>query len=351
MKKTIDQVIDYIETVAPRNLQASWDHTGLMLGDVRNEAKRILFTLDVTPDTVREAIDKKASLIVSHHPFFFKPINRIDLTTSQGRMIEQLLVNDIAVYSAHSNYDAAAEGVNDVFADLLNLKNRERIEKNYLKASKLLFYVEAKDRQPLIERLFLAGGGGAHQEASYVPVQMNRSDRKASTQDRVEMLVDGQFIEGVVKVLATYDPEKKIRYDLISLDDRPSDLGLGIVGDLPSSMTLETLVKELGTLLDISHIRVVGHNNHIVARVAVCGGAGKSLIEKAAHMGAQVMITGDIDYHSALDAQALNMMVIDATHYATEKPAMVVLAESVAMAMEIPCEFSETSKDVIHVIE
>jgi dinuclear metal center YbgI/SA1388 family protein len=113
------------------------------------------------------------------------------------------------------------------------------------------------------------------------------------------------------------------------LADRP-ELGLGRVGVLPRPLTLGGVADRIATRLPSPHLRVGGPLDRAVTRVAVCGGAGGSLVEAALDAGADVFVTGDLRHHVALDAQQRGLALIDAGHHATEVAAMPAMRERLA---------------------
>jgi len=114
-------LIRFLETRYPKSLAYDWDNVGLQVGTLNKPIKRVLITLDVTPDVVREAIQLKADFLISHHPLIFKPINNIQVESPRGWMIQKLIKHDIPLYSMHTNYDLADGGMNDVLANLLGI--------------------------------------------------------------------------------------------------------------------------------------------------------------------------------------------------------------------------------------
>jgi GTP cyclohydrolase I len=114
-------IIRFLETRYPKNLAYEWDNVGLQVGSLNKPVKKVLVTLDVTPDVVREAIQLKADLLISHHPLIFKPILNIQVESPRGWMIQKLIKHDIPLYSMHTNYDLAEGGMNDVLAALLGI--------------------------------------------------------------------------------------------------------------------------------------------------------------------------------------------------------------------------------------
>lgn len=125
MSVKCSEIIGYMRELAPESLAKKWDNVGLMTGDEDADISRVMVCLDINDKTVKEAIEKKAELIITHHPLIFKPMKSITAGTAQGRRLITLIKNDISVYSAHTNLDIAYGGTNSALAHLLELKNVE----------------------------------------------------------------------------------------------------------------------------------------------------------------------------------------------------------------------------------
>jgi dinuclear metal center YbgI/SA1388 family protein len=119
---SIDDICCYMESFAPTRLGEDWDNIGLLIGDRSSPVHRILTCLTVTPDTVNEAISKQAQLIITHHPLPFHPMKTITRSTTAGGMVLDLIGAGIAVYSPHTSFDSAAEGINQRIAEKLGLE-------------------------------------------------------------------------------------------------------------------------------------------------------------------------------------------------------------------------------------
>lgn len=117
----VKDIIQRIENFCPPRLAYSWDNVGLLCGSREKEVKKILVTLDTNINVVREAIEKDADMIISHHPILLGGIKRIDYNTSTGQMIKLLIKNDIALFAAHTNMDTASGGINDRLAKMFGL--------------------------------------------------------------------------------------------------------------------------------------------------------------------------------------------------------------------------------------
>ncbi|MDA7977921.1 MAG: Nif3-like dinuclear metal center hexameric protein [Pirellulales bacterium] len=117
----ISDICAFLDRFAPVELAEDWDNVGLLIGDAAVNAKKIMTCLTVTPASCREAIEREADLIVTHHPFPFRPVKRLTRATPEGRMLLDLISAGVAVYSPHTAFDSAAAGINQQFAAGLGL--------------------------------------------------------------------------------------------------------------------------------------------------------------------------------------------------------------------------------------
>lgn len=122
MRLRIKDIVQIIEEIAPPHYAASWDNSGLQIGALDDPVRSILISLDITHGVIKEAIDKKVNLIITHHPLFFHPIKEIRTDSGYGSLLQRLLKADIAVYTAHTNLDLAQDGVNDLLGKTLGLQ-------------------------------------------------------------------------------------------------------------------------------------------------------------------------------------------------------------------------------------
>ncbi len=118
---TVNDIITYLDNLYPENNAESWDNVGLLLGTKNNKVNKVLLTLDIDEKVVDEAVENKADMIISHHPLIFNPIKSIITDSHDGRMFEKLIKNNIAVYSAHTNFDVSENGLNDYAAKLVGI--------------------------------------------------------------------------------------------------------------------------------------------------------------------------------------------------------------------------------------
>lgn len=105
----------------------------------------------------------------------------------------------------------------------------------------------------------------------------------------------------------------------ITYEDEISREGIGRYGCLEQCESLESLAERIKRIFGLESVKIFGDGDRLVEKAAICPGSGKSVIQKAAELGMDVLITGDIDHHSGIDAMAMGLTIIDAGHYGLEK--------------------------------
>ena len=125
---TVNEILTYIETLAPHSMKMDWDNVGLLCGSRTAEVSKILVALDPFEGVCEEAAAWGAQLIVTHHPLIFRALKSITDDTSIGRSIQLLCREGISAINAHTNLDCAPGGVNDRLAAALGLSQVEVVD-------------------------------------------------------------------------------------------------------------------------------------------------------------------------------------------------------------------------------
>ncbi|WP_425806901.1 Nif3-like dinuclear metal center hexameric protein [Desulfitobacterium sp. Sab5] len=249
MAVSVGLIAQTIEKIAPKSWAEDWDNVGLLVGDSARRVERIILTLDATHEVVEEAKERKAQLILAHHPIMFKPLKNLRSDNLQAQIPIQLLKAEIGYYAAHTNLDQSIYSSSWTIGNSLGL---ERME-----------------------------------------------------------------------VLAAFVNE---------------DRGYGVIGYLPASEPLESVVNkvkkyfetlriQIGIEKQVNAFRVAGKPGKKIRKIAIVNGSGGSFIPKALFKGADLLITGDVDHHEALDAKEAGMAVLDIGHYTSEIPMIKTLAD------------------------
>ncbi len=117
----VDDVGRFLDAFAPLRLAEAWDNVGLLVGDRQRSVSRIMTCLTITDATAEEAIREGADLIVTHHPLPFTALKRLTTDTAEGRLLWSLAGAGISIYSPHTAFDSAPEGINQRLATGLEL--------------------------------------------------------------------------------------------------------------------------------------------------------------------------------------------------------------------------------------
>ena len=324
-------VIQFVERLAPKSLAMEGDKIGLHIGTLQKKVKKVMVALDVLESVVDEAIAEGVDLIVAHHAVIYRPLKHLRTDLAAGRVYEKLIKHDIAVYTAHTNLDVAVGGINDWLAEAIGLQNVEVLDVIHRDAwKKLVVYVPLSHREAVFQSVCQAGAGSVGNydccsfqvegTGTFLPSEgtnpfIGKQGQLEKVEEvRMELVVPASRQSAVIKAMLSAHPYEEVAYDIIPLDLPGTGYGIGRIGELPKEMTLRELAELVKAEFQLSGLRVVGDLQQPVKKVAVVGGDGSSFVSKAVFRGADVYLTGDIGYHTAHDAQADGLSIIDAGH-------------------------------------
>ncbi|MFO7712976.1 Nif3-like dinuclear metal center hexameric protein [Desulfosarcina sp.] len=351
MTATVAQFIRILDRLAPPRLAESWDNVGLQIGNPNWPVKKVWTALDPLPEVVARACENGVDLLVTHHPLFFKPLQRIDCQTPLGRIVEMALSRHLAIFCAHTNLDSAPGGVNDVLAERVGLRNvRVLAGAGDAGMSKLVVFVPANHVKTILETLFALDAGRMNNYSccsfrcdgvgTFLPgvgasPAIGKTGALTEVQEsRIEILVDNAELSRVVDAVKKVHPYESMAYDVYPLGMGNPLSGLGRVGELQSPLPLGAFSVGLKASLKLATLKVAGNADMMIETVAVCSGSGASLLSQAIASGAQAYVSGDLGYHSALDANQAGIALIDAGHFGSEHLIVDGLASTIREAMK-----------------
>jgi dinuclear metal center YbgI/SA1388 family protein len=346
----VSDIVGITNKIAPSHFAESWDNVGLQLGDPGAQVSRIMVALDPGSPAIEAAIAARCNLLVTHHPFIFTPLKKISTADETGRLAIRALKSDLAVISLHTNYDIAPAGVNDILAGRLGVRGALPLKvtgaEEYLK---LVVFVPKGFEAPILKALspFLAPLGN-YRDCSFqgdgtgrftpapgaTPFVGEVGLQREQPESRIEVLILKDRLSGAVSALKSAHPYEEPVFDLYQVMGQGVTRGLGRIGLLDEATTAGAFALAVKQALGASGVRLVGDPGRQVKKVALCGGSGASLLHEAARKGADLLVTGDVKYHEAREAEALGIAVLDAGHFATELPMVCGLADALARALE-----------------
>ncbi len=121
MIPTVQNILDIVNEIAPFEKAEPWDNVGLLAGSRKNEVTGILCALDFTEEVLLKAEELGANLIITHHPILFSAKKRLTEDDYEGRVLCAMIRKNMNLIAAHTNYDVAEGGVNDILAGCLGL--------------------------------------------------------------------------------------------------------------------------------------------------------------------------------------------------------------------------------------
>lgn len=339
----IGNLIDFLEDRFPLALQESYDNCGLTYGDKQAPIEGVLISLDVTEETVQEAITKKCNLIVSHHPVIFKGIKKLTRNTMSERVLEQCIQNNIALYAIHTNLDNHKNGVNKEIAERIGLKELSILAPKKDTIAKLVVFVPEDSVKQLDNAMFEAGAGniGNYSECRFQsqgigsfkpnseanPIKGRKHEKLITNELKIEYLVPLAIIGKVIKAMNQNHPYEEVAHDIVPLLNEQQDMGSGMIGALekpmPTKMFLDKIKETFGAGV-IKHTALV-HKE--IKTVALCGGTGSFLIEHAKRKKADIFISSDIKYHEFFDANE-TLIIADIGHYESEQYTVNLIYEN-----------------------
>ena len=329
-------IIGLLNQLCPPDLAEDWDNVGLQVGDPTAVISKILVCLDAEEVAVHEALRLGAQLIISHHPLIFRPLSRLTPADMTGRVLFQAIKKDISIVSAHTNLDRATDGLNDWLAQRLGVMDvvpLEPPESGHF--YKLVVYVPSSHQLAVRQAAFSAGAGqiGSYDQCSFnsqgigtfrgnqesEPFIGIPGELETTEEIRFETILPGSLVSKVISRVIKAHPYEEVAYDLIRLENKRLDIGLGRVGQLEQTVSLQQFAEQVKIKLHLPALKLVGELQQQVKRVAVCGGTGMSLFSAAVRQGADCLVTADIKFHEAQRARAEGVALIDAGHFATEQ--------------------------------
>lgn len=361
------EIFNLIEEIAPPHMAESWDNTGLQVGDPRAEVDKVLLALDVNHRVAEEAKEKGAGLIVSHHPIMFKPHKSIRLDRPDGELIGYLIRNNITVYAAHTNLDAAAGGINTVLAGKLGLDDLNVLhETGWERYIKLAVFIPVGHVENVRTALSEAGAGwiGNYSHCTFMtpgtgtfkpmegtnPYIGRKGEVEQVEEIKLETIVPTGKLDAVLRAMLEAHPYEEVAYDLYPLENSGPAYGLGRVGVLPEPVTFREFAEKVKKALGLPAVRLGGIFESHVRKVAVCSGSGAELWPAALDAGVDTFVTGDIKYHTAQEMLAAGLKFVDAGHYGTEAVFLPVLQSYLVdrcckVSMAVKILLSQTNTD------
>ena len=330
----LKEVTKYFENIAPLSLQESYDNAGLIVGNANAEISSVLVTLDVTEEIIDEAINKKAQLIVAHHPIIFSGLKKITGKNYVERTIIKAIKNDIAIYAAHTNIDSITGGVNSKICEKLQLENCKILQPVSGQLKKLVTFIPVEYSDKVRETVFAAGAGtiGNYDSCSFTaegegtfrgnensqPFVGEKGKIHSEKEVRFETIFPAYLQVKIIQALINSHPYEEVAYDIYPLDNKFDKVGMGMIGSFAVPKSEKDFLAQLKNTFNTGVIKHTALKNKKVKKVAVCGGTGSFLLKQAIAAGADFFVSADFKYHEFFDAEN-RIVIADIGHFESEQ--------------------------------
>ena len=329
----------------------SWDAVGTVCGDPSDPVRRILLAVDPVNAVVDEAVAWGADMLVVHHPLLLRAVHSVAATTPKGRMVHTLVRNQVSLHVCHTNADSPPGGVSEALATVVGVTDPVPLDPDPADPlDKLVVFVPEHALEPLVDALAAAGAGalGDYDHCTFVstgtgsfrplpgarPAIGRVGEVEHVAESRLEMVLPRARRAEVLAAMRATHPYEEPAHDVLELADVPGRRGSGRIGRLAEPLSLREFTERVAAALPAtsSAVRVAGDPDRRVETVAVCGGAGDFLLDRARASGADAYVTSDLRHHpvSELREHAADdpstPALVDVPHAAAEWTWLPVLA-------------------------
>ncbi|MGQ0481329.1 MAG: Nif3-like dinuclear metal center hexameric protein [Pseudonocardia sp.] len=360
MTVRLADVVAVLEAAYPPALAESWDAVGLVCGDPDEPVSRVLVAVDPVPETVEEAVQAGAQLLVTHHPLLLRGVHGVPADHPKGRLVHRLVRAGVGLFTAHTNADSADPGVSDALADALGVTVTGPLQpRGAEQLDKIVTFVPTGEPAARVLDALAAAGAGRIGDYShccwstegigqFLPQEgaqpaigrVGELERVAET--RLELVLPRGRRRAVVQALRAAHPYEEPAFDLLELAEIPGRAGLGRIGELPAPETLTEFTRRAAAALPATAwgVRAAGDPERRIVRVAVCGGAGDSALGTAAAAGVDAYLTADLRHHPAGEHLLAGTVpgrptpaLVDVAHWASEHPWCAQAASVISTAL------------------
>ena len=298
MSVRLADVIDVLDEAYPPELAHDWDSVGLVCGDPGDLIDSVTVAVDATSAVV-DTIGQRG-LLLAHHPLLLRGVDSVAASTPKGALLHRLIRSGSALFTAHTNADAARPGVSDALAEAVGLRVQDVLDPaSGQSLDKWVIFVPGDAAEAVRAAVFAAGAGdiGDYSQCSWSVTGTGQflpergADPAIGTvgsverlpEDRIEVIAPAGARSQILAAMRSAHPYEEPAFDVFSLAPLPAGVGIGRIGTLPRPLRLADFVTAVAAALPKTAwgVRASGDPEATVSRVAVCGGAGDSLLAAA----------------------------------------------------------------------
>lgn len=361
----VKDILNYLERgYADITRQYDWDNSGKQLVLEDQKVNKAALALDPTEKVIDKAIEAGCGLLITHHPLFFGKIKSLDVSKTFDRKVIKAIRGNLNIISAHTSLDLADFGLNDYICEILGAEVTSSFVKegrhDYVKFSVYVPETHAEEvRQAMID--YGAGHIGEYSgctfstsgEGTFIPNSNTdpfigeKEQLNKVAEIRIESIIDKRRVAGLVDAVTEAHPYEEVAHDIFKLDMGKS-YGLGRVGVFKEPLEAEDFLKLVKDKLGLDTIKLNMKPESAITKFAVVTGSGASMWKACMGAGVDVLLTGDMKHHDAIDAAENGITIVDAGHFETEKIFMSYLAQIINNKFKIDTVVIEENPSILH---
>jgi len=331
---TIKEITNLVEELAPLSNAEDFDNVGLLVGNYDTKVTGILITLDTLEQVVDEAITEGCNLILSFHPIIFKGLKKINGKNYVEKAVLKAIKNDIAIYSMHTALDNSFDGVSAKMCDVLDLRKKGILIPKKDEILKLTTYIPKENAEKLLQALHQAGAGelGNYSESSFSypgvstfkanenanPTVGKKNELEIKPETCINVTFEKYKEQQILDALFKNHPYEEVAYEIVSLNNKNQQTGMGMIGELPIDLKEEQFLKYVADKFNAKGVRYSKPTGKMIRNIAVLGGSGAFAIEEAKKAKVDAYISADFKYHDFFKAEK-QLLLIDIGHYESEQ--------------------------------
>ena len=100
---SVEDIYRVLDEISPFELQESWDNSGLLVGDWKQEVERVVLSIDLDEELLENL--EENTLVITHHPIIFGGLKQLQFNQYPAKLLQTMLKKNISNIAMHTNFD------------------------------------------------------------------------------------------------------------------------------------------------------------------------------------------------------------------------------------------------------
>lgn len=353
MSVNLERILNFFENDFSRlNRQYEWDNSGRQVVVSSAPVARVALSLDPTKGVIQEAVNKGCELLITHHPIFFGSFKNIDIRDAVSEKVVYAIKNNLNIVSYHTNLDLGEDGLNNYISKIMDVESSEGfISEGEEKYYKFAVFVPTGYENKILSAIEFSGGGqiGRYKKCTFQTSGTGTFEPTKGTNPfigevgkteevseiKIETVVNETKLTDLIANVIKAHPYEEVAYDVYPLAISKKYF-LGKICTLKEAMNANDFFEYISKKLGIKDLKYnFTRSDTEIKKFAVVTGGGASLWRHCLTKGVNVLLTGDMKHHDAIDAQENGVLIVDAGHFSTERIYMNYLKKIISSNFDV----------------